>query len=224
MRRGARRAARRTGGGTRSSSRRCSSGSRVGDRALERGAGAERRGARELRPRGRRCSAATRSPRSTARGRRSGCALADYVALRRAGWKVSPVLEGDLRRGADEPAGGRHRAADAAAEGAAGLGAGDRAACAPSCCRRDLALAAPETAARLGGAAGPAAARGRPRRCRPTRCVVDIGVAERLLGLEGRVSRLLLPPEDAGARRCRPALAERLRGVGRPAGAATSSG
>ncbi|MFO1143360.1 MAG: hypothetical protein U1E59_13400 [Amaricoccus sp.] len=31
----------------------------------------------------------------------SDVALADYVALRRAGWKVSPVLEGDLRRGDD---------------------------------------------------------------------------------------------------------------------------
>ena len=175
---------------------------RRGDRALERRAGAERRGAGELRPRGGGRSAATRSPRSS-RPAGQRLALADYVALRRAGWKVSPVLEGDLRRGADSLRVIGIEPLTLPAEGVAGLGAGAerlRAFVLPPY----LALAAPETAARLAGAAGPAAARGRTTRCRPTPSSSTSASPSGCSALERRVSRLLLPPDDAG-RRCRPA-------------------
>lgn len=141
--------------------------------------------------------------------------LADYVALRRAGWKVSPMLEGDLRRAEGtlrllgiEPLTLPPAATalgDALEAGASGSGA-DRflAFIRPP----HLALAAPETAARLAGAAGlpPVdAAPGLP----PDTLVTDIGAAEALLGpsARGRVSHLILdttetpaalPPEFAG--------------------------
>jgi putative ABC transport system permease protein len=135
--------------------------------------------------------------------------IADYVALRRVGWKASPVLEGDLRRGADslriigvDPV---TLPAEAASLGL-GMGTGGL---------RDFllpphqALAAPETVARLEGAADlpPRAA---SETLPPDTLVVDIGVAERLLGTSGRVSRLLLPAEAAN-RPLPPGLADRLR-------------
>ena len=84
-------------------------------------------------------------------------ALADYVALRRAGWKVSPVLEGDLRRGGDSlrivgidpspcPAGALGRAGTAAERLNAFV------------LPPHQALAAPETAAPPRGRPRPAAA------------------------------------------------------------------
>ena len=121
-------------------------------------------------------------------------ALADYVSLRRAGWKVSPVLEGDWRRfgvslrilGVDPVT---------LPPGAAGLGpdAGDlRAFLTPP----HLGFAAPETVARLSGIAGLPPLRasgGLP----PDTLMVDISEAERLLGSHDRVSRLLLPAAEA---------------------------
>jgi putative ABC transport system permease protein len=134
-------------------------------------------------------------------------ALADYVALRRAGWKVSPVLEGDLRRGGDslrivgvDPVTLPPEAASL------GLGIGPGRA-------RDfllpphLALAAPETVARLQGAAD-LPPRVASKTLPPDTLVVDIGVAERLLGHSG-LSRLLLPAE-ATHRPLPPGLAGRL--------------
>ena len=143
-------------------------------------------------------------------------ALADWLALRRAGWKVSPLLEGDLRLDAGSlrivgiepvtlPAEGGRRARRRARPAAclrAAAGAGDRRPRDRGAARRDAAGLPPIEA----NASLP-----------PDTLVVDIGVAERLLGLEGRVSRLLLPPE-AAARPLPPALAERL--VLRPPGAA----
>ena len=140
--------------------------------------------------------------------------LADYLALRRAGWTVSPMLEGDLRR----PEGVLHvlgiepltlPAAAATLDGLLAAGTGSTADRLVAWLRPPhLAWAAPETAARLAGAAGlppVEAAPGLP----PDTLVTDIGVAESLLGpgAAGRISRLVLdaagapaalPPELAG--------------------------
>lgn len=132
-------------------------------------------------------------------------ALADYVALRRAGWAVSPVLEGDWRHGETrlrvigvEPL--------TLPPGAIGPGTGAEAVRAfiepPG-----RALAAPETVAAIAGLPGlpPAEPRdGVP----PGTIVVDIGRAEALLGIRGEVSRLLLPATD---RPLPPELARRLQ-------------
>ena len=78
-------------------------------------------------------------------------ALDDWLALRRAGWRVSPVIEGDLRRGAESLRIFGIEPVTLPAEGLAGLGAGLdrlRAFALPPF----LALAAPDTAARLEGA------------------------------------------------------------------------
>ncbi|MFO1210593.1 MAG: FtsX-like permease family protein [Amaricoccus sp.] len=125
----------------------------------------------------------------------SDVALADYVALRRAGWKVSPVLEGDLRRGADVL---RIVGLDPLTlpPGAVAPTAG------PDTLRAFLlpphrALAAPETVARLAAATGLP-----PREARddlpPDTLVVDIAVAAALLDAPDRLTRLIAPPEAAG--------------------------
>jgi putative ABC transport system permease protein len=119
--------------------------------------------------------------------------LADHVALRRAGWPVSPMLEGDFRAGGTilrligiDPVSLPPEA------GALNLGADtDRTLdfIAPPW----LALAEPGTAARLAGSEGLpgiATAEDLP----PDTLLVDIGLAERLLGAEGRVTRLLIAP------------------------------
>jgi len=140
-------------------------------------------------------------------------ALDDWLALRRAGWKVSPVLEGDLRRGPSSLRIVGIEPVTLPAEGLAGLGAGLdrlRAFALPPF----LALAAPETAARLEGAPDLPPLEPSPT-LPPDTLVVDIGVAGTLLGLDGRVSRMLMPPADSG-RALPPGLAERL--VVRPPG------
>ena len=140
--------------------------------------------------------------------------LADHLALRRAGWKVSPMLEGDLRRpeGTLRLLGIEPLTLPAAAttlDGLLGSGSGSTADRLVAVLQPPhLAWSAPETAARLAGAAGLPlleAAPGLP----PDTLVTDIGVAEALLGpaAAGRVSRLVLdaagapaalPPELAG--------------------------
>jgi putative ABC transport system permease protein len=134
-------------------------------------------------------------------------ALADYVALRRAGWPVTPLLEGDLRRGAGSLRVIGIEPLSLPAEAAIGIGEGaDRL---QAFLRPPYrALAAPETAARLAGAADlpPLEA---SDTLPPDTLVVDIGVAARLLGLETSVSRLLMPADET--RPLPPGLAERLR-------------
>lgn len=138
-------------------------------------------------------------------------ALEDYVALRRAGWPVSPVLEGETPR----PDGGlRVLGIDplTAPPQSETLRIGDGAARLQDfVLPPGLALAAPQTVARLAGAADlpPLEA---VETLPPDTILVDIAVAERLLGVTGRVSRLLLPPE-AAERALPAALAERLRVV-----------
>lgn len=135
-------------------------------------------------------------------------ALADYVALRRAGWPVSPVLEGELELGGSDlrvlgvdpvtlPA---EAETLRVGEGAERLTA--------FLTPPYLGLAAPETAARLEGAPilPPLEA---SDDLPPETLVVDIALAERLLGVQGEVSRLLLP--EGAARPLPPDLATRLR-------------
>ncbi len=134
--------------------------------------------------------------------------LEDYVALRRAGWKVSPVIEGDMRR-ADGSV--RVLGVDPVtlppAAGSLDIGEGAER-LTQFLTPPNLALAAPETVARLGGAQDlPPLAESAD--LPPDTLVVDIAVAERLLDAPGRLSRLLLAP---GETRALPAaLAGRLR-------------
>lgn len=144
----------------------------------------------------------------------------DYVALRRAGWKVSPVLEGTVRIGATSyrligvepltvpkgsPVGGMATGRD--------LEAFLRA--------PGQTLVAPETLAELGVGTGatPLTERGRAlpplvvaEGVAPGLLVTDIGVAQEILGRPGQLSRLVAGP---GAVHDAPALAalagDRLR-------------
>ncbi|MBN8910892.1 MAG: ABC transporter permease, partial [Rhizobiales bacterium] len=144
----------------------------------------------------------------------------DYVALRRAGWKVSPVLEGTVRIGATSyrligvepltvpkgsPVGGMATGRD--------LEAFLRA--------PGQTLVAPETLAELGVGTGatPLTERGRAlpplvvaEGVAPGLLVVDIGVAQEILARPGQLSRLVAGP---GAVHDAPALAalagDRLR-------------
>ncbi len=147
-------------------------------------------------------TAATIVPTS---GRR--LALDDWLALRRAGWKVSPVLEGDLARPdaslrivGIEPLSLPSGAADRFGSGAEDL---VRFALPPY-----RAFAAPATAARLAGAAGLPPVDADPE-LPPDTLVVDIGVAAGLLDAPGAVSRMLLAAGDAG-RALPPELALRM--------------
>lgn len=121
--------------------------------------------------------------------------LADYLALRRAGWRVSPLIEGDLPVGgtAVRVIGIEPVTLPTAALPGRGRG-GDRlqAFMLPP----HLALAAPETIARLAPAAALPPLDPAPD-LPPDTVVVDIGVAEQLLGLHGRITRMLLPAEQA---------------------------
>ena len=107
-----------------------------------------------------------------------------YIALRRAGWQVSPVVEGEYRVGSVRV---RLMGVDpmtmppeamtvpAIVTNLAGF-------MAPA----GILYAAPETAARLGG--GLVGADGLPIGL----VMSDIGVAQRLLGMQGQISRLIL--------------------------------
>lgn len=125
-------------------------------------------------------------------GRRMPEAL--FVALRRAGWLVSPVIEGEavigglrLRLVGFDPL----TAPPAAQRPEIGTGAEELA---RFILPPGLLLAAPETAARLEGAVAAA--------LRPTPDLAegvvlgDIGIVQGLLGAEGEISRLLLWPEQ----------------------------
>ena len=139
-------------------------------------------------------------------------AVDDYVALRREGWPVSPILEGRWRRegGSLRVVGVEPVTLPAQAETLAiGGGEGRLVDFVTPPWR---AMAAPETAAALADADDVPeliAGDGLP----PETLVVDIALAERLLGAEGRVTRLIMPPGEAG-RDLPPALAERLEVVG----------
>ncbi len=124
-----------------------------------------------------------------------------YVALRRAGWQVSPIVEGDLRvRGEDirvigfEPL--------TAPAGTAPGGALD-----PGALFDFLAppgrIVTNERSAEAIGSFGPVVVVSED--VAPGIAFSDIGVAQGLLGLKGRVSRLILLPEQPGVR---PGLAE----------------
>jgi len=153
--------------------------------------------------------------------------VADHVALRRAGWLVSPVLEGDVDVGGAtlrvvgvEPL-SLPRAADTAGIGGAGgsAGSGDAGGGAGAAgggvgAGRLGAFLAPEGLglAEAGTLARLAAAPGLPplelaADLPPDTLVVDIAVAERLLDARGAVSRLIL---DGDAGPLPPALAGRL--------------
>jgi len=125
-------------------------------------------------------------------GARSGAAVPveAFAALRRAGWRVSPVLEGPLfidgRRYqliGVEPltaGGGLARSALGDASGAEFL------------TPPGLVFAAPETAARLDGAEGLPPLRADPA-IAPQSLLTDIAVAERLLDRPGEISYFTLP-------------------------------
>ncbi len=116
----------------------------------------------------------------------------DYVALRRAGWLVTPVLEGDL----DTPR-GRVRligvepftASAEAFDLPAQPGVGAAAFILPP----GRIFATPGTAGRLASQPGlpPVVA---TAGMAPGIALTDIGVAQRLLGLEGQISRLMILP------------------------------
>ena len=145
--------------------------------------------------------------------------VADFAALRRAGWLVSPVLEGRIAVGAGPPVSILGVDLLSAPPGAlpvglAGLGEGEEPALlftAPG-----LAFAAPDLAARLSQAA-PA---GWPEiradaAVPPGQVLTDIGAAERMLARPGEIDRLLILP---GQPRGRPPLAEAAPGLVREAG------
>ena len=121
----------------------------------------------------------------------------DFATLRLLGWPVTPVLEGRVSRGDDslrligiDPVTLPPSAA------ALQIGEGDTR-LTGFLLPPHLALVAPATLARLGAPADlpPLAA---SDALPPDVLLVDIGLAERLLDAEGRISRLLLPPEAAG--------------------------
>lgn len=121
-------------------------------------------------------------------------AQADYVALRRAGWPVSPMIEGRLRLGEDTwrvlgidpvtapkgvaPAGMRASAADFAA----------------FIRPPGLAFGAPETVAALGDQPGLPPLRGLEGAL-PGLLIMDIGIAQALLNMPDQLTALVLPPE-----------------------------
>jgi putative ABC transport system permease protein len=117
-----------------------------------------------------------------------------YVALRRAGWLVAPVLEGEMRFGdaririlGIDPLSMPQGASEV---DIAGEAIGFEAFIMPP----GVLVVAPETAARLEGADTP------PLRVSdalpPGTALTDIGIAQALLGQEGRVSRLILWPDQ----------------------------
>ncbi len=116
---------------------------------------------------------------------------ADYIALRRAGWRVSPVIEGRAELGATRVTliGIEPLTAPAAAT-AGGLTAADPAAfLAPP----GLGFAAPETLRAVGEPPFPLVA---APEVPVGQVLVDIGTAQRILGLRDRVSRLTILPDQ----------------------------
>jgi putative ABC transport system permease protein len=117
---------------------------------------------------------------------------ATYVALRRAGWRVSPVVEGGLLT-----EGGRVRLIGLDPLTAPpGTDAAEVALDDPTAffTPPGLLLAAPATAARLTGPDLPPVVESPG--LAPGIAFADIGTAQRLLGLEGRLTRLILLPDQ----------------------------
>ncbi|MGD9866066.1 MAG: FtsX-like permease family protein, partial [Pseudodonghicola sp.] len=121
--------------------------------------------------------------------------LARYVALRRAGWQLSPVLEGRADLGGDKIAvvgidplsHPPLPAFDALAQ--------DSAALPQMIAQGGLLLAAPDLAARLAQVSGLPAVRASAE-VPPGVVLTDIGLAERLLGRSGQIDRLLVLPDQ----------------------------
>lgn len=119
--------------------------------------------------------------------------VADFVALRRAGWPVSPVLEGRIARGLQvigvEPL---TLPRGAALPGLPGLGADTL----PAFLAGTLVLAAPETLARPEVATALAGLATTPSPdLPPMTLVADIALAERLLDTPGQITALILDPD-----------------------------
>lgn len=115
---------------------------------------------------------------------------ARYVALRRAGWQLSPVLEGDWRAGEHpvrilgiDPLSAPSGTAPEGVAGAADLGL--------FIGQPGLGYAAPDTLRRIGEARGLPPLRP-AEGVLPGLVIVDIGVAQHLLGQEGQLSRLVV--------------------------------
>jgi putative ABC transport system permease protein len=116
---------------------------------------------------------------------------ADFVALRRAGWQVSPVLEGRAELGATRVTllGVEPMTAPGGAVADDLTGADPAAFLTPP----GLGFAAPETIRAVGDAPFPL----EPAAEVPVgQVLVDIGIAQALLGLEGRISRLTILPDQ----------------------------
>ncbi len=117
-----------------------------------------------------------------------------YLDLRRTGWLVSPVLEGEKRFGETRI---RLLGIDPLTlpAGASGVDiAGESIGLQPFITPPGVLVVSPETASRLTGVGVP------PLRIAdqlpPGMALADIGIAQRLLGEEGRISRLILWPEQ----------------------------
>lgn len=145
---------------------------------------------------------------------------AAYIALRRAGWPVSPVLEGRVRLAGSEPVSVRllgieplSLPAGSAVAGQAAQQVDPAAFIGPP----GQAWISPDTAQRLGLAAGAESLSDDGQRLPPLQVraqlapgviVVDIGQAQRLLHAPGQLSRLLMPADYTA-----PALPEALARV-----------
>ena len=121
---------------------------------------------------------------------------ADFVALRRAGWRVAPVLEGRMRLGGERvTVMGIDPLTAPPQAGLAALTEGDGLAGFTTPPGRGF--AAPETAAELAAAdLEIAPARG----IAPGIVIVDIGIAQTLLDAPGRLSHLQVHPDQPAAR------------------------
>ncbi len=117
---------------------------------------------------------------------------ATYIALRRAGWNVSPVIEGKLgtvRLVGIDPL--------TAPQGVGPLPAGQTADLAAFLSDEGQIYARAETLARLPGTG----ARGVIADVAPNTAITDIGLAQRLLNRPGQIDRLLVAPEQPLTRR-----------------------
>lgn len=127
---------------------------------------------------------------------------AAFGALRRAGWPVSPVVEGQAVIGGAGVTVVGFEPLTAPAGFGPGLGAGDDEAGegdAPDLAAFILPpgqiIAHPDTAARLAGSAVPVLV---SKAAAPGIAFTDVGVAQRILRMEGRLSHLVLPAAGTG--------------------------
>jgi putative ABC transport system permease protein len=117
-----------------------------------------------------------------------------YVALRRAGWPATPLVEGRLRRG-EKRVGviGIDPLTRPGGISGVGEGGGSGADLAAFLTPPGLAYAAPETIAALDGVDLGGLALRASDTAPANALVMDVGAAQRLLGLEGRLTAVLLP-------------------------------